>query len=135
MITFHTTINDTLNSFTQADASEFLDLCGDVLLKSVKNTTRFKDQTGMLRNMTFAAHNQSELIFSSPVHYASFVEFGRPEIRPVSAKCLHFTSGNKEIFCAYAKATSPRPYFNDAIVELENSIESLFDRFFDIKNA
>lgn len=126
-ILFNTTIINNTKDFTEQDSIEFLNICALRLKNNVASNA-----PGKLKESKYEV-SSSNLHFESPQPYASFVNSGRPEIRPVSAKALHFWIGNKEIFCKFAKATAPQPYFDNAVIDLDENIEELFENFFEGK--
>lgn len=114
-----------LPEITEADILAILSGVLEAGTESIRASSRFKDHTGTLRNVQMRAVTMTRIAFGSPQNYASFVNNGRGEVRPVRAKVLHWKSGGKDFFSMRSGPAAPRPFFDDAVAAIEQAMGEL----------
>jgi hypothetical protein len=99
-------------------------------LKSVYGYNGFRGTK--LKQATKFKTNQActKLTFTNTKKYASFVNNGRGMVFPKNKKCLRFKINGKVIFTKSSKATTPKPFFDDAVKVMDHVGQGIMDRHF-----
>ena len=119
------------------DYKKFLDEMKKIAIEDLKSSTDFGgSMSGPLRNSYEITDIDSGFVFTSNAKspkgtsYASFVEFGRGEVRPVNVEWLTFQIDGRWIrtkYCGLSKATH---YMDNISKDLDSKASSVAEKVF-----
>lgn len=69
---------------------------------------------GLIQSIVVNEESETSFSIVPEAEYANFVEEGRGEVRPVSAKVLHWVDYGENIFRMYSGPSRPRPFVEPA---------------------
>jgi hypothetical protein len=103
---------------------------GEMGLKSVLGYHGFKGNKLKLSTNFKINSSCTKLSLINNKKYASFINNGRGVVVPVKKKYLKFKINGKIIFTKKSKATSPRPFFSDAVKVMQYVGQDIIDKHF-----
>ncbi len=69
---------------------------------------------GLINSIKLTQNNDMSWTILPEADYAEYVEYGRGEVRPSSAKALHFFDHGVEVFTKYSGPATPKPFVEPA---------------------
>ena len=129
---------DSLNSNTDIDFSELVDTiaqslntgCIEAAQRLSEKVHSFQEQFiysngsiitgGLINSISETETDTMTWTIEPTVEYATYVEHGRGEVRPVYAKCLHYFDGGEEIFTKYSGPAMAKPFVYPAWEQIES---------------
>lgn len=69
---------------------------------------------GLIESIQVEEESEFSFRIAPEADYAEFVEDGRGDVYPVSARCLHWVSYGEEIFRMHSGPADPRPFVEPA---------------------
>ena len=69
---------------------------------------------GLIQSIVVNEESETSFTIVPEADYANFVENGRSEVRPVSARVLHWVDYGEDIFRMYSGPSQPKPFVEPA---------------------